>query len=790
VIRLSPLRRKLWRDLRRLWAQALAIALVMAAGVATLVLGVGAVASLEQTRAAYYEANRFADVFAGATRAPRALLPRIEEIDGVLGAEARNVELALLDMPGMAEPGRLLLVSAPGEGAGGLNRLHLRQGRLPEAGRAGEAAVSQGFATAHGLRPGSRLGVLVNGRMRELTVTGIAISPEFIYAIGPGDILPDPRRYGIVWMPDTALAPLVGRAGAFNDLVVDLVPGASEAAAIAAIDAILAPYGGTGAVGRDDQLSHAFLDAELAVLRGMSRGLPPVFLLVSAFLVNMTLARLVALEREQIGLLKALGYGSWAIARHYVEFALAIALLGIAIGWAAGAWLGAELAGLYARFFDFPFLIFSRSPDSYAVAALVTLAAAVAGAAGAVRGVAWLPPAAAMSPPAPPLYRRLGLRAAARLAGAGQRGAMVARHLLHRPLRTGGGILGTALAVAVLVGSLWSLGSIERVVDVTFFRAERHDIALTFAAPRPLAAMSEVRALPGVLRAESRRSLAVRLSAGHVGRRVALVGVPADAALSVVLSPAAEPIALPAEGLVLSTTLAELLGVGPGDIVTVEVLTGDRRILSARVAGLGLGYLGLGATVRLEALNRMLGEGAVIDGARIDIDPAAEDAFYAAVKATPGAGVVTVQRLALASFRATLAQNIIVMILVYVALAAIVAFGVVYNFARITLSEQGRELASLRVLGFTRAEAAGILDAEIAVVALVAQPLGWLIGTGVAALVAWGLSSELFTLPLVLGPWVYATASLVVLAAAAASALLVRRRIARLDMIAVLKTRE
>ncbi|EYD74248.1 ABC-type antimicrobial peptide transport system, permease component [Rubellimicrobium mesophilum DSM 19309] len=779
---------KLLRDLRRLWAQALAIALVMAAGVATLVLGVGAVDSLERTRDAYYEANRFADVFATATRAPRTLLPRIESIDGVLEAEGRIRRIALLDMPGMAEPGSLLLVSLPG--ADGLNRLHLREGRLPDPRHADEAVVSQGFAASHALGPGSRMGVLMNGRMRELRVTGVAISPEFVYALGPGDMMPDPRRFGIAWLPDESLAAAYDFRGAFDDVALNLAPGASPATVMERLDAILAPYGGTGATGRKDQVSHAFLDAELTQLRGMSRVLPPIFLLVAAFLVNMTLGRLVTLEREQIGLLKALGYGPWAIARHYVGFVLAIAAVGILLGWVAGAWMGVGLARLYVRFFDFPNLVFSRNPEPYAIAALVTVGAAVAGAIDAVRRVAWLPPAVAMSPPAPVRYRRLWGGAAERLLRIRQSTVMIARHLLRWPLRTASGVLGMSLAVAVLVGSLWSTGSIEKMIDLTFDRAERQDAMLTFAEPRPMAALFDIRRMPGVLRAEPVRIASVRLSHGPRERQVALIGSRSGDDLSRLLDIRERPMAPPDAGVVLSEALADLLGVEPGDRVRVDVLEGDRRSFEMPVSGVSLGYLGLSAAIALPTLNGLLGEGPRITGTRVQLDPARADDFFAAVKATPQAGFVMLLDRTLRRFRETMAQNITIQITVYLTLAAIIAFGVVYNFARISLSEQGRELASLRVLGFTRGEVAAILYGEIAAVVLVAQPLGWLIGTGFAMAVVRAFSSELYRVPLVINSGVYAVASLVALAAALASALLVRGRIDRLDLIEVLKTRE
>lgn len=786
---ISPLRRKVLRDLLRLWPQGLSIALVLAAGVATMILGNGAYSSLSETRSRYYDTYRFADVFADVIRAPRALMAEIADIDGVLAAEARIVKLGLLDMPAMAEPGAILLVSLPEGGNGGLNRLHLRQGRLPGPQSTHEAVVSEGFAAAHRLRPGSTFSVVMSGQRRDLRVTGVALSPEFIYALGPGEMMPDPRRFGIAWLPRAMLAAAHDLDGAFSNVVLKIVPGASEDRVIDALDRLTAPYGGTGATGRADQISHAFLDAELKQLSAMVRILPPVFLLVAAMLVNMTMSRLITLEREQIGLLKAIGYTPRAIARHYLEFVLVIAIVGIGIGFVAGAWLGAGLAGLYARFFSFPFLVFTRDPALYGLAAAVTLAAAAGGALSAVRRVLVLPPAVAMSPPAPVVYRAR-MRALKHMLGLRQTGVMVVRHLVRWPLRSLSAIFGIALSVSILVASLWSFGSIEHMIDVSFSRAERHDAMVVFSAARPMRAAHDARHLPGVMAVEPFRAVPAQIAHRNLSRRVSVTGKPQAPRLARVLAPDLSPMSMPEAGLILSEALAEALDVVPGERVRVSFLEGERRTVLLPVSGLSVGYVGLGAAMDLSALNRAMGEGALISGVALLIDPARRDALFAAVSDAPGVGMVSVTALTVARFRETLAENITVMITVFVGLAAIIAIGVVYNLARIALSEQGRELASLRVLGFTRAEASGILMTELAVLVVLAQPLGWLLGYMMAMGMVTAFSSDLYRVPLVIGREVHATASLVVCGAALVSALAVRMRINDLDMIAVLKTRE
>ncbi|MGJ3262986.1 MAG: ABC transporter permease [Salinarimonas sp.] len=787
---MTALDRKLLRDLVRLWPQALAIALVMAAGVATLILGVGAHASLSETRAAYYERNRFSDVFASVTRAPERIAARIAEIDGVGAVETRVGKIALLDLPDMPEPASAIFVSLPDYGEQTLDLITLRSGRTPLPGTTREVVVSEPFADAHGYAIGSTFSAILNGVKRELTIVGTALSPEFVYALGPWDLMPDDRRFGVVWMSRSALAAAYDLEGAFSDLRVRLLRGASEGAVIEEVDRVLAPYGGEGAHGRKDQLSHAFLDAELTQLQAMSRILPPIFLVVAAFLVNMTLARLITLEREQIGLLKALGYSNLAVGMHYLKFVAAIALIGAALGVAAGTWLGTSLTRMYGDFFHFPFLIFQMSPSVYLVAVGVTLAAAIVGALKAVTGVVHLAPAVAMTPPAPARYRRTLLdrvHAALRMP---QSGVMTMRHLVRYPGRSLGGLVGIALATSILVGSFWSFGSIEFMIDVTFHRSDRQDATITFVGERESSAVQEIARLPGVMAAEPYRSVPVKIRAANVERRVAITGKPDDADLSRVLGRDLEPVRMPETGLTLSDQLAAILRVETGDIVEVELMAGDRRTVTMPVAMVVEGYLGLMAYADIGTVNRLMREGALVSGVHLSLDEARREALFTELKAIPAASFVALQRVSLAKFRETLAQNLLMMVSIYAGLAAIIAFGVVYNFARISLSEQGRELASLRVLGFTKAEISWILLSELAILTLLAQPVGWLIGYGFAVAMAAGFESELYRVPLVVNREVYAYASLVVGGAALVSGLIVRRRIDRLDLIAVLKTRE
>ncbi len=781
---------KLLRDLGRLWAQSLAIALVVAGGVSTLVMAVGAQRSLSETRIAYYERYRFADVFATVRRAPKSLVGRIAEIPGVAAVDARIAKLALLDIPNFSEPATGQLISLPDANAATLNQLYMRVGRLPEAGSADEVVVNESFASAHGFTPGAHFFAILNGRKRDLRVVGIALSPEFIYAIGPGDIMPDNRRFGILWMSEITLASAYDLQGAFSSVTVKLMRDASEAGVLARLDSLLDPYGGRAAYGRKDQTSHAFIDHELDMLNNMSRTLPPIFLLVTAFLINLTLSRTVTLEREQIGLLKAVGYSNSAVAMHYLKFVILIAIAGVVIGGVAGTLLGTYVTSLFGSFFRFPFLIFVKTPDLYLAAAGLSVAAAMLGAVSALRTIVALPPAIAMAPPAPPQFHHFWPSSSSLNRFVSQRSMMMLRNLTHHPARAILTALGMSLATAILVVSLFVGDSMDQLVDVTFFLADRQDATVTMTDKRPYVATLQIAGLPGVLATEPYREVPVRIRSQNVERRIMISGRPRDADLSRIIDTDLRPVVLPETGLAISSVLAQILGVRVGDLVEIDLLEGQRRTVSLPVSALVEDYFGIRGMMDFEALARLMREAPAVNSVNVSLDDRMRGEFFKAVKAVPKVGGMALQRASLANFRQSVALLVNTMASIYTSLAAVIAFGVVYNSARIALSERARELASLRVLGFTRGEVLRILLLELALLTMLAQPPGWLMGYGLAWIMKTNLAGELMRIRLIVAPATYIFASAIVVTAALVSALVVRRRIERLDLVAVLKTRD
>ncbi|HYW05229.1 MAG TPA: ABC transporter permease [Gammaproteobacteria bacterium] len=788
---MRALDRKLLRDLWRLRAQELAIALVIAGGVATYIMAASTLESLQRTEDRFYREYRFGEVFASLKRAPESLTVRIRSIPGTARVETRVLGQARLQLPGFPDPVTAVVVSIPDRGQPALNRLYLRSGRLPGPDPGGNrVVVSEAFAEAHGLRPGDALQAVINGRSERLRICGVALSPEFIYQMRPGDMFPDYRRYGVLWMARTPLENAYDMQGAFNDVVLRLAPGAEAVPVIQRLDGILAPYGGLGAYDRADQFSHHYLSQELQQLHTIATLLPGIFLAVAAFLLNLVMSRLIRTQREQIGVLKAFGYASRAIALHYAMLASVIALAGIVLGIGAGAWLGHLVSGIYRGFFRFPFLDYRLAPSVVGDVVAVTAAAALAGTLVAVRRASRLPPAAAMQPEPPPVYRptlfeRLGLQ---RLFDQPTR--MIIRHLEREPVKSALSVTGIAFAVAIMMVGRFQSDVITYITEVQFERIQNQDLTVTFRDPASRRALYELRGLPGVRTAEPFRVVSVRFRHGPYSHRGGIQAYAPGSHLHHLLDADLHRVTLPPDGLVMTDYLAQMLHARPGQTITVEVLEGRRRVLRLPLAGMVSEHLGVSGYMRLAALNRALGDGDVASGALVADERGARTALYRRLREMPAVSGVTLREAAIESFHATMGETLLIFTFITTLLASIIAFGVVYNSARIALVERTRELASLRILGFARAEAAYILVGELALITLAAVVPGFFAGRALCFLLSRGMRSELYRVPLVIEPRTYAFAAMVVMAAMALSAVVVWRRVARLDLVGALKTRE
>lgn len=782
--------RKLLRDLSHMKGQVAAITLVVACGIANFVAALSTWESLKEAQRGYYERQRFADVFAPVKRAPESLSGRIADIPGVTAVQTRIVKDVSLDIEHFAEPVNGRLISIPEDAEPALNGLHLRSGRTIRPGYPDEILASEAFALAHDMRPGDSFRAVINGRKRRLEIVGVALSPEYVYQIGSAEALPDDKHFGVFWMGRQAMEAAFDMKSAFNDIVLKLAPGAPQKAVIEELDDLLEPWGGLGAYGREDQVSDRYLSTEIESLRLTGLIVPLVFLGVAAFLLNVVLTRLISTQREQIAMLKAFGYSDFAVGWHYFQFVLLVDLLGSALGVLLGAWVGKGMTGMYTEFYHFPSLDYFFPPWVAGAAVAVSVAASLFGAVGAVSRASALPPAEAMRPEPPPSFKPTLVEKLGVFFLLSTSGRMILRNIARRPGRALLTITGIAFSVAILVLGMYFKDSLDFMLDLSFNRIQREDVMVTFVGPMPDRTRRQLGHIEGVQYVEGFRAVPARLRNGHLTELTAITGLEKDARLRKLLNRDLTEEKLPDDGVVLTLQLAKMLGVEVGDTLDIEVLEGARPRRSVAVVGTVDELVGVFAYMRIDALNHLMREGHALSGAYLSIDSDRTDDIYRRLKNTPGVAGITIRKASREAFESTIADNMLIMTGSLVIFAAIIAFGVVYNTARISLSERARELASLRVLGFTRGEISTILLGELAALTLVSLPVGFLLGYLMAHGTSAAYDSELYRIPVVISNATYGFAAAIVLASAAISGLLVRRRLDHLDLVAVLKTRE
>ena len=786
----SILDRKLLRDLWRIKGQAAAIIFVIGAGNALFVMASGMMRALDESMRAYYERSRFADIYAPAKRAPDALLNEIRALEGVADAEGRIRGAGLVSLPNVNAPISASVISYDADAPAPINQLHLIEGRMLRPAYPDEVVLLSSFAKARGLRPGDDLTITMYGVRHRFKIVGLALSAEFIYALPPGEFVVDDARFAVLWASRRTMEAAFDLDGGFNEVILVTSRNASEDGLIDRLDDLLSPYGAVGAFSRADQVSNRFLVEELAQLRTTSQVMPPIFLGVAIFLLNVVITRLVQTEREQIGLLKAYGYTNREVGAHYFKFVAVIAVCGAIVGWLGGLYLGRLIGGIYQTYYHFPFLLYEPEFRTFWLALAFSIIASAAGALAAIRGAVTLSPAVAMRPPAPPNFKRGAKAAQTLFRRLDQPSRMVVRRLSRQPVRAALTALGIGAAMGLSVMMRFNTDATDYMLYVSFNVIDRSDIFVSFVEPQSKKAVYELSSIEGVLYVEPFRTTPVKFFNDRIEHLGAITGLADGPVLNRAVDADLHTVDIRGHGLVLSQQLAELLDVNVGDTLDIDVREGRRPQLNVKVSGLVEAMIGTPAYMTTEALNLQLNEPDRISGAYLKIDPARRDQIYDDLKVIPKIAGVSLRREAYENFRQMIEEGPGVFRYIMTVFAVVIAVGVVYNGARIAFIERQHDLASLRVLGFTKIETGYVLLGELFLLAMLALPIGAIFGYWLWAYFADSLSTELYQIPIVFREDGLGYAAVIVLLATIAAGAMVQRDIGNLDIASALKARE
>jgi putative ABC transport system permease protein len=594
-----------------------------------------------------------------------------------------------------------------------------------------------------------------------------------------------------MWMSREVLEAAYDLDESFNSIAIKLRYNASVEPVLQGIDKMLEPYGGVSAITRKDQISNWFIMNEIAQQKSMATILPSIFILVSVFLTNMVLSRLIATERTEIGLLKAFGYSSLQIGWHYTKLVLVICAIGFVVGALLGAFFGHLNMKMFAQLYRFPILIYQPGMQSFVISGLISSIAAIAGALGAVYQAAKLPPAEAMTAPSPPIYKH-AIKFNSRWTNWLDQPTRIALRQIGRwPLRSFLTSTGIGFSVGLIIMNLQWTDSLDHLSRVYFFEAQKQDIMIGLTEPVAMRAIHDLEELPGVLDAEPMRFISADFHSGGISHRGVINGIQSGSRLQPIYDDAQHiAIPVPENGLMMSTRLAQKLNVAVGDFIWVDILEERRPSVSLPIIGLFETFIGTPVFMELHALNRVIKASPSFAYANLVIDDNYRQEIFSALKSTPKISAVMMREAAMDTFNQTVIENLYVFISMFVSLAAVLAFGVTYNSTRIALSERARELATLRVLGFSKGEISYVFLGEVIFLILIGLPMGIGLGWLLVISMTNAFDTEMYRIPLVIETSTFGTAIVLVLISAAISAAIVRNRVNRLDLIKVLKTRE
>jgi putative ABC transport system permease protein len=792
---MKTLDRKLLREFRGHLGMLLAVTSIIAVGVACLVTLASSYLNLSAAKRLYYAQCRMADFSIELKKVPLAEVNRLAELPEVAELRPRIQHYVTVDLDGVAEPLNGQVLSLPDRRRPVINDIVIRRGSYFTDRRDNEVIVNDKFAREHRLQPGQWIRLLLNDQQQELFIVGTAISSEFVYLLGSNSITPDPKRFGVFFLKQSYAEDVFDFKGSANQVLGRLSAAArgSPQEVLRRAENMLSDYGVFTTTPLEDQMSNRFLSQEIQGLRSFGMITPCMFLAVAAMVLNVLLSRLAQQQRTVVGTLKALGYSDLQLFWHFLKFGLAVGAFGGFLGCGLGWWLAKGMTAIYRTFFEFPELHSRFHWSVYATGLLVSIACAALGSVRGSRAVLRLRPAQAMRPNPP---RRGGAVFLERFGwlwrslGSGWR--MVLRNVLRSRLRTAACVFAAAMGASLLVNGFMMQLSLEHLVDFQFRRVMRSDVDLAFKDERGQDALSEAARLPGVDCAEPTLSVACTFINGSHRKKGSVTGLLPNARLTIPRDRHARPIRVPDHGLTFSRTLADALHVKPGDLVGVEPIKGRRRLQYVPVAEISDSYLGASVYANIGYLSRLVDEELAVSGAQLAVDrnPAHRDALYRELKQLPALQSVTARADMIKSLEDTVLENQRIVIGLLVLFAGVMFFGSILNASLVSLAERQREIATLRVLGYTSWEIGSLLLRESMITTtlgtLLGMPLGYLLTVAIAETYA----SDLFRMPIVAsgGLWMLTMACAV--AFGLITHVFVQRAINKMDWLDALKTLE
>jgi len=785
--------KKMIRDLRENKGAYLATIIIIVIGLMVFTSFSMVMDNLRLSQQSFYKNQNFADGFIEVQAMPPSEIEKLQDIQGINDVQGRLVKDVKVLFPNRDENVYLRLVSVDPAKKNPINGVQLKQG-IPLSNKEMNILIDNKFFEANNLKLNEEIEIIADGKKRALRIIGVGRSPEFIYALRTSsDLYPSPESFGIAYIPFEVMKTLFPERETMNNIVFTLRPGADYDNVKERLKPELKPYGLKSIYPRKDQTSHLLLTQELKGLEATARVLPLLFLSIAGMILYIMLKRMVEQQRGQIGILKAFGYTHKEILSHYMSYALTIGILGGIIGGFLGIALSFPFTTLYQTYFNMPGLTSKFSPLYLVLSILLSLGFSLFAGYQGCKGILILQPAEAMRPPAPPIGKKTWLEKITIFWNMlTVQGKMAVRNMSRNKSRSIFIFLGIMFTFSLL-GLTWSMNDLsQRMLFDQYEKVETYDVKVSLSNPLNQKKVSrELNHFPGVTRVEAMAEIPVTLKNKWYKKDVVLLGIPEDSTLYNILDKNYNKVDPPKNGLLISERLAKLLGTEVGTKLNVEslMIKDPDKAKQLEVVGVIPQYLGLNAYMDINSLQEFLGQGELATSFMLRMDEESIALLQNEFRKSAAVSGIDDQTERLAQTKELMA-SFYGMIFILALIGIITGFAIIYNSSVITLSERSHELASMMVLGMTPAEVLSVITFEqwfIGIFAMLAGiPMSQILLIGMSQ----SISNDVYTMP----TNITASSFLIAFFVTAASIWIAQRfagkKIQKLSLVDVLKSRE
>ena len=792
---MNALNKKLSRDIWKNKYLILAVSAIIAVGIGCFVGMMSAARNLEFARSNYYSISRLADFWIDLKKAPVEEVRRLTKISGISETRERIQFQVVLDLPDAVKPVSALLLSMPDKKSTTINNIIIRKGTYFTSNRSNEVIVSEKFAKARKIEPGDTIIAVLNNQKKELIVTGVAISAEFVYMASPGSMIDEPGSYGLLFIKRSFAEDMFGFNGACNSVVGLLAPEVRDhpKEIVEELSDRLAPHGVFTGLSRSEQFSPMVLDGEMTQLVNLAYIFPMFFLVVAALILNVLMTRLAEQQRTVIGTLKAIGYDNKVLVYHFMKFAVMTGAIGGILGSLLGYWLGDLTTRMYVDYFTFPQLTSKFYPGLLFVAILIAVLFSILGTINGVRQIMQLEPAEAMRPAAPPFGGAILLEKIKWFwKGLDAGWQMILRGLFRSKGRTIIAIISAAMGSSIVVLAFGFVDSMDEMVDLQFNRVLKSDYHLTFNRELSLSAIDEIYRLPGVIHAEPVLNVGCTFTILNHSKRGGIMGIVGSGELTSPLNAEGKPIVVPSVGLLMTTRLMEQLKVRVGDYVEVIPVKGERKVHKLPVVEGINSMIGLAVYADYQWLNRTLGQENVINEVRVLVthDSNGEKRFLQKIKEMPNLETLTDLGEQKSALNKQLNGAMRVSAVIMIVFAAVIFLGAILNGTLIALSERRREMATFRTMGYFDKEVGRLFLRENLLNTLIGSLIGLPLGYLMLVASMKGFVSDAYSFPAALDPLSYIYTMVLAVIFVLISQVVVMRNIQKQNWVEALSLKE